>query len=45
MAARGTLVPVVDARRGQVFFALYERVAGAKGAGCAWVRSGQVGGV
>lgn len=41
--ARDLLVPVVDARRGQVFFALYERVAGAKDTAPAWVRLGEVG--
>jgi tRNA threonylcarbamoyl adenosine modification protein YeaZ len=41
--ARDLLVPVVDARRGQVFFALYERVAGAREARAAWLRLGEVG--
>lgn len=41
--ARDLLVPLVDARRGQVFFALYERVAGAKDVSPAWARLGEVG--
>ncbi len=40
---RTWLVPVVDARRGQVFYGLYERLAGAKEVGPSWVRLGEVG--
>ncbi len=41
--ARDLLVPAVDARRGQLFFALYERVRGPEGAAATWARSGEVG--
>jgi tRNA threonylcarbamoyl adenosine modification protein YeaZ len=41
--ARDLLVPAVDARRGQLFFALYERVVGAQEAGPSWVRLGEAG--
>jgi tRNA threonylcarbamoyladenosine biosynthesis protein TsaB len=41
--AGDTLVPVVDARRGQVFFAVYERNRAADHLGPAWARSGEVG--
>jgi tRNA threonylcarbamoyl adenosine modification protein YeaZ len=40
---RDLLMPVVDARRGQVFFALYERVVSASDTGPAWARLGEVG--